>query len=67
METISEVVYWAVLLYTPIYWFIGLIVLGGCFIAGTIWRYTGLVILTSNADAGDSRLQLGWNLSKKNC
>jgi hypothetical protein len=37
METISEVVYWAVLLYTPIYWFIGLIVLGGCFIAGTIW------------------------------
>jgi len=37
MEIISEVVYWAVLLYTPIYWFIGLIVLGGCFIAGTIW------------------------------
>jgi hypothetical protein len=37
METISEVIYWAVLLYTPIYWFIGLIVLGGCFIAGTIW------------------------------
>ena len=37
METVSEVVYWAVLLYTPIYWFIGLIVLGGCFIAGTIW------------------------------
>ena len=37
METISEVVYWAVLLYTPIYWFIGMIVLGGCFIAGTIW------------------------------
>jgi hypothetical protein len=37
METISEVVYWAVLLYAPIYWFIGLIVLGGCFIAGTIW------------------------------
>jgi hypothetical protein len=37
MEIIPEVVYWAVLLYTPIYWFIGLIVLGGCFIAGTIW------------------------------
>jgi hypothetical protein len=37
METIPEVVYWAVLLYTPIYWFIGLIVFSGCFIAGTIW------------------------------
>ena len=37
METISEVVHWVVPLYTPIYWFIGLIVLGGCFIAGTIW------------------------------
>ena len=37
MEIISEVIYWAVLLYTPIYWFIGLVVLGGCFIAGTIW------------------------------
>ena len=37
MEIISEVIYWAVLLYTPIYWFIGLFVLGGCFIAGTIW------------------------------
>jgi hypothetical protein len=37
MEITSEIIYWAVLLYVPIYWFIGLIVLGGCFIAGTIW------------------------------
>jgi hypothetical protein len=37
MEIISEFIYWAVLLYTPIYWFIGLVVLGGYFIAGNIW------------------------------